>query len=210
MFRSVSPSSPTRRLRSRSAALALAVSAAALVPATASATDAKPVTPVPSLELTRYLGDWKQIAAIPQWYEAACQSNVTANYKPTSDGGVAVANRCNGPFGAQILSKGKARVLDKTTGAKLQVSFVNAFGNWFYPDAKPNYIVAGLGANYDWAVVGDPDRSSGFVLSRTASLTTEQKTAALAVLDANGYDACKLKVTKQTGGATKVVPFCQL
>lgn len=178
-------------------------------PASASAaTDPKPVRPVPSLDVQRYLGDWKQVAAIPQWFEALCQSDVTANYKLTADKAVAVTNVCRGPYGSKIVSKGKARVLDKTTNAQLQVSFLNAFGQWFYLDAKPNYVVVGLGADYDWAVVGDPSRSSAFVLSRTATLTAEQRTGVLAALDATGFDACKLKVTRQTGGATAVKPLC--
>lgn len=187
--------------------MGVAAAAALVAPATAAAT---PVTPIPSLDTQRYLGDWKQIAAIPQWYETLCVKDVSANYKLFSDGAVNVTNRCKGPFESNIVSKGKARILDKTTNAQLQVSFVNAFGQWFYPDAKPNYVVAGIGADYDWAVVADPDRSSGFVLSRTATLTADQKAQALAVLEANGYDACKLKTTRQTGGITTVKPFCQI
>ncbi len=182
---------------------------ALLAPATAAATDPKPVVPVPSLDPARYLGEWKQVAAIPQWFEALCVSDVMATYRDLGPDAVSVSNRCKGPFGSAIVTKGKARILDKTTNAQLQVSFANFFGQWYYPDNKPNYVVVGLGASYDWAVVGDPDRTSAFVLSRTPTLTAEQRTAALAALDATGFDACKLKTTKQTGGATSVKPFCQ-
>ncbi|RHA43168.1 hypothetical protein D1825_06230 [Cellulomonas rhizosphaerae] len=66
----------------------------------------------------------------------------------------------------------------------------------------------GLGAQYDWAVVGDPNRSSGFVLSRTPALTAAQLADVRATLAANGYDACDLKLTKQDGGGSSRAPLC--
>ncbi|MDO9356270.1 MAG: lipocalin family protein [Solirubrobacteraceae bacterium] len=213
---STSTPSSTRPLRASSKQrrarrlLVAALGASALAPAAASAaTDPAPIVPVPSVDVQRYLGDWKQVAAIPQWFEALCERDVTANYVLRPDGAVGVKNVCKGPFGASIVANGRARILDKTTNSQLQVSFAQAFGQWFYPNSTPNYVIVGLGANYDWAVVGSPERSSAFVLSRTATLTPAQRSAVLSTLSTNGFDACKLKTTKQTGGATAATPFCQ-
>jgi apolipoprotein D and lipocalin family protein len=191
--------------RIRAFAVVLGLSATALAPAAASA---HAVTPVPKLEVSKYLGTWRQIAAKPQWFEAACLSDVYANYTLNADGSVRVKNTCAGPYGSKVTTIGRARVLDPVTSAQLQVSFLNFGTGWVYPDRTPNYIVFGLGDAYDWAVVGDPARSSAFILSRTATLTADQRAKVVAALTENGYDPCRLKVTPQQGGATKAVSLC--
>lgn len=180
------------------------LAATAALPATAMA---GPVTPVPSLDVQKYLGRWQQIAAIPQWYEALCERNVNANYTLNADGTVGVLNRCSGPFNAPITIQGRARVLDQTTKAQLQVSFAGFGNSFYYPNTDPNYIVMGLGSGYRWAVVGDPQRTSGFVLARTGSITASEKTSILSVLTANGFDPSKLQTTRQVGGLQVVQPF---
>ena len=168
---------------------------------------AAPVTPVPSVDLQQYLGRWNQIAAIPAWYEAACQRNVTATYSLNDDGTIRVANRCFNALG-QVSSTGRARVLDHTTNAQLQVAFFQLAGQWAYIGTTPNYVIMGLDPGYRWAVVGDPMHQSAFVLSRTPALTAAQTTEIQATLMTNGYDPCRLKVTPQSGGLTKAVDFC--
>lgn len=185
--------------------VAAAVVAAAVVAPSASAA----VEPVPSLDLTRYVGEWRQIASIPQWFEALCVSNTVANYSANADGTVRVSNRCVGPGGANIATRGRARVVDPQTNAQLQVTFVQGFGGgWSYPGTRPNYIVMGLGDAYDWAVVGDPDRTSAFVLARGPSLPAAGLQTVRDVLTANGFDACKLRTTVQRGGLQRVVSLC--
>lgn len=177
----------------------------------ATAAERPPVKPIPQLDVQRYLGEWRQIASLPQWFEALCLSDTVANYSRNDDGTVRVSNRCTGPFNSNIVTRGRARILDTTTNAQLQVTFVAlGGGNWFYAGDQPNYIVAGIGADYDWAVVADPDRTSAFVLSRTPTLSTEQREAVLATLRGNGFDPCRLRVSKQRGGAQKVISLCAL
>jgi apolipoprotein D and lipocalin family protein len=168
---------------------------------------AAPVKPVPSVNLQSYLGSWKQIAAIPAWYEAACVSNVTATYSLNPDGTIRVANRCFNPLG-QVTSTGRARVLDHVTNGQLQVAFFQLAGQWAYIGTAPNYVIMGLDPSYGWAVVGDPQHQSAFVLSRAAALTAAQTSQVQSILVANGYDPCRLKVTPQSGGLHTAVDFC--
>ncbi|MBJ7472579.1 MAG: lipocalin family protein [Solirubrobacteraceae bacterium] len=197
----------SRRLSSILSAVAIATG----LGAAASPAGATAVTPIPSLDTQRYTGEWRQIASLPQWFEAFCISDTVASYALNDDGTVRVSNRCVGPFGANIVTRGRARILDPVTNAQLQVTFVpNGSGGWSYPSNEPNYIVIGIGAAYDWAVVGDPQRTSAFVLSRTPALSAAQRTSVRQVLDANGFDPCKLKTTRQRGGIQKVVGFCQV
>lgn len=191
----------------RRAALLVALGASVLAPATASA---GPVTPVPSVDIQRYLGQWREIASIPQWFNVLCARDTTATYALNSDGTVNVVNRCASPINTTITARGRARVLDTQTNAQLQVTFVNAFGQWFYPGpAEPNYVIIGLSPDYRWAVVGDPQRTSAFILSRAAALTPAERSTVLGILSANGFDACQLQVTRQTGGLQTRQPYCQ-
>lgn len=163
--------------------------------------------PVPSLELPRYLGTWYQIASVPQWFEAFCERNTTANYSLNADGTVRVANRCGTPWGSAITAQGNAKLADPVTGAQLKVSFNRTPWGWLYT-SQPNYIVVGLGADYDWAVVTDANRTSGFVLSRTVTLTEPQRAGVLASLTQAGINPCRLQIQRQRGGATQAGRFC--
>lgn len=172
-----------------------------VAPAAASAAPA----PVPSFDVERYQGQWFQIAAIPQWYQAFCARNTTANYTLQTNGTVGVVNRCTTPWGSGTTAYGNARVKSE---AQLQVSFNRLpWGGWAYP-SDPNYIVVGLGEDYDWAVTTDSARASGFVLSRTATITDEQRAAALGALREAGINPCRLRVEPQRGGATTGGRFC--
>lgn len=189
------------------AAVALAVGTLAAPASAATATPAS-VRPVASLDLNRYLGTWYQVADIPQFYEAFCVKDVTARYSLNADGTVKVDNRCAGPLGLPIRTVGAARVLDRVTNAALQVTFLTVFGHPVWPDRKPNYVVIGIASDYSWAVVGSPDRSTAYILSRTPSLGATKLGKAKAALTRNGYDPCSLTVTRQTGGAKASGPLC--
>jgi len=59
-------------------------------------------------------------------------------------------------------AKGKAKVVDENSGAKLKVTFF-----WsFYGD----YWIIDLGKDYDYAVVGTPNRKHLWILSRTPKM----------------------------------------
>jgi apolipoprotein D and lipocalin family protein len=47
--------------------------------------------------------------------------------------------------------------------------------------------VIGLDANYEWAIVGTPDRKYGWVLARTPSLDENTMETIRAIVEHNGY-----------------------
>lgn len=175
--------------------------------ATAAASTSTPVKPVASVQLSRYVGRWYQIAAIPQIFELQCARDVTAVYTANSDGTVGVNNTCATWWGSSSQVLGTARVENAPANSVLTVSFVNLFGQQLY-FGGPNYEIIGLDANYGWAVVVSPDRSSAFVLSRTPALNAAATKAVKATITGNGIDACTLMTTPQTGGIATSVKFC--
>ncbi|SCG58482.1 lipocalin family protein [Micromonospora humi] len=190
------------------AALTAATVLGAAAPARAASTsvDTGPLRPVADVDVDRYVGDWYQVAAIPQWFEIQCFKNVKARYDVQPDGTIGVRNTCRTIVGTTSTVTGRARSENPPADSALTVSFVKLGGRWIYLGG-PNYVVIGLDPDYRWAVVGDPDRSSGFVLSREPALDAQQLADVRATLTDNGYDLCDFRTTRQDGGA-KAGAFC--
>ncbi|WP_428951098.1 lipocalin family protein [Streptomyces sp. cg35] len=190
------------------AVVALAGTAAlAATPAMAATQDQSEPAPVASVDVARYTGKWYQVAAVPAPYEAQCLKNSTARYALTEAGTVSVKNSCTSYFGLTSSVKGDAKPLD-TSGARLNVSFLGLNGRYAHGQ-DANYIVVGLDTHYQWAVVTDSKRRSGFVLSRTPRLGAEQTHAAQTALRGAGVDPCTVAYTPQDGGNTTTSPFCK-
>lgn len=123
-----------------------------------------PVTVVPKVDLALYGGKWYEIARYPNRFQRGC-AGATAEYTLAPDGkSVEVVNRCveEGPGGKERSVRGKARVVDPETNAKLSVTF-------FWPFSGDYWILA-LGPGYEYAVVGTPDRKYLWFLARTPTV----------------------------------------
>ena len=145
----------------------------------------QPATPV---ELSRYLGHWYELARYEQGFQKDCDG-VTADYALRDDGKVEVVNTCRKPDGSVKQAKGKAKVVDTATGAKLKVSF---FGP-FYGD----YWVLDHADDYGWAIVGEGSGRYLWLLSREENPGAAKLDALIARAKAMGYDTSMLRVTKQ-------------
>ncbi|USX53974.1 lipocalin family protein [Lentzea sp. HUAS12] len=190
------------------AAAAAVVLGFSLVPAQASAeTTGGEVRPVRSVDLERYQGRWVQVAAIPQPFQAQCARNDGARYTLLPDGQVQVVNSCTRADGTTTSLEGRARQESPDSTSRLQVSFVKIGDTWNF-DRPGTYWVIGLDRDYRWAVVGAPDRRSGFVLSRTATPSKKDIAGMATALLRNGYDLCAFKITAQDGGAPESVSLC--
>ncbi|MFF0542215.1 lipocalin family protein [Nocardia thailandica] len=194
---------PSLALRLLPAACA-AVAAAAVIPATAAAA---PPAPVPSLQLDRYLGVWHQLAAVPAPFSLACAGDTTATYTLDASGDVGVYNRCRTWSGGTDEIRGTATVTDPVTNAQLHVSFPGVPGQ-DQRTGDPNYIVTALGPDYSWAVVTDPSRLSGFVLSRTPAVDDSTWNDIDAAIVAAGQNPCVYLTTPTAGGRADLTPLC--
>lgn len=145
-----------------------------------------PLDVVEQVDLERYAGTWYEIAKYPTWFQAGCTGAI-AEYTPLADGTIRVVNTCE-PIdgGPQDRIEGVARVADPTTNAKLTVQFPGS------PFPAP-YWVLELGADYEYAVVGEPSRSFFWILSRTPTLDEATYQGILDRLPAKGYDPTRLE-----------------
>lgn len=149
-----------------------------------------PLETVPHVDLARYMGTWYDIASFPQRFQKGC-TGTTAAYTLRADGTVEVLNRCarNSLDGKVTVAKGRAKVVDRTTNARLKVSFFWPFWG--------DYWVIDLGKDYEYAVVGHPNRKYLWILSRTPTMAPEVYEGILERLERQHYDTARLVRTPQ-------------
>lgn len=148
---------------------------------------------VPQVNLSRYAGTWYEIARLPNRFQDQCVGNVTADYRQLGDGNIEVINRCLDNKGLMDEAHGVARVVNPSTNAELEVSFVSLFGwNLFWGD----YWILGLGNDYEYAVVGMPSRKYAWVLARSTQISPAVWSQVQQTLVQAGYDPGQLVTTR--------------
>lgn len=149
-----------------------------------------PLQVVPSVDLKRYIGTWYEIARFPNSFQEGCVGT-SAIYTLREDGKINVLNQCRrGTLNGEISSaKGTAWVVDEKTNAKLKVSF-------FWPFSG-HYWIIDLGENYEYAVVGHPDRKYLWILSRSLEMDEELYNRIIERLKLQLYDTSRLMKTLQ-------------
>jgi apolipoprotein D and lipocalin family protein len=143
---------------------------------------------VPRVELERYIGTWYEIARYPNRFQKDCFAT-TATYDLLDNGQIRVINRCRkgSPDGPEKVTSGKAWVVDPATNARIKVQF-------FWPFSGDYWIIQ-LGERYEYAVVGHPDRTCLWILSRTPRMDPELYARVLDRLRLQGYDPGRLIVS---------------
>ena len=149
-----------------------------------------PLDVVDDVDLARYAGKWYEIASYPTPFQAGCTAT-TAEYTLRDDGRVMVVNTCRGGSldGPVRRIQGSARVADASTNAKLKVSF--------FPPFEGDYWIIELGEDYEYAVVGVPNRAFLWILSRTPTLDEAVYQSILERLPEKEYDPALLVRTLQ-------------
>ena len=120
-----------------------------------------PLPTVETVDLSRYLGDWYEVALIPNQFQKDCVSDTRANYSLQGED-IRVHNRCRRADGKIKEADGIAKLVQGSGNAKLRVSFFRPF----YGD----YWILALDSDYQWVLVGEPGRKYGWILSRSPTL----------------------------------------
>lgn len=160
-------------------------------PVRAPASSAAPLEPIASLDLSRYMGRWYELARYPNRFQQQCTGAATAQYSLLPTGTVQVVNQCPQPGGKVDEAIGEARRVGPDGSPTLQVRFAPAWLS-FLPQVWGNYWVVELDAAYTLAVVSEPRREFLWVLSREPSLPAAQWTALNARLQALGFEPARL------------------
>lgn len=140
-----------------------------------------PLQTVAHVDLSRYFGTWFEIANFPQSFQRGCTAT-TATYTLRADGDIDVLNRCRkgSVDGEEKSALGRARVVDRSTNAKLEVSFFRPFWG--------DYWIIDLSDDYSYAVVGHPGRDYLWILARNPKMAEATYQSIITRLRAQGYE----------------------
>jgi len=161
-----------------------------------------PLRVVPDVDYARYAGTWFEIARLPFRFQEDCAGDVTATYAPRPDGRITVTNRCRQPNGRMKEAEGVARRVQGRPPSVLEVRFAPAFLG-FLPMVWGDYQVIALGEDYDYAVVGTPDRAYLWILSRTPHMETNTYDAVVAEAKSQGFNVSALMKTRHSSTAPR-------
>ncbi|MGK9475222.1 lipocalin family protein [Melioribacter sp. OK-6-Me] len=145
----------------------------------------KQLKTVDHVDINKYAGLWYEIAKIQNKFQDDCIKGTTALYTITEDGKIKVVNSCIDKEGELDKVEGVARIVDKKTNSKLEVSFFSILG---WRPVWGDYWIIGLDKDYKWAIVGTPSRKYGWILSRTPELENKVMEQIFSILKQNGYN----------------------
>jgi len=157
---------------------------------------ANPAT-VASVDLSRYAGQWYEIARLPMYFQRNCAADVTATYKPNADSdSITVVNKCMSSSGKEIVANGEAVPAD-ASGSKLKVTFLPSWLRWA-PFGKADYWVLALDDDYKTALVGTPNKKYLWLLSRSPSMDSETYQTYRKIAQNQGYNLADFTLTTLT------------
>jgi apolipoprotein D and lipocalin family protein len=153
-----------------------------------------PLPTVESVDINRYLGKWYEISRFDQSFQRGCTAT-EANYSLRSDGDIKVLNRCrlDSQDGELKESIGRAWVKDKKTNSKLKVQFFLKNFKFFLFAGK--YWIIDLDENYQYVMVGAPNRKYLWILSRQTTLAPETYNRLVEKAENLGFDTNQLLKT---------------
>ena len=186
-------SAPFQPVKRAASMLGVLVMAAGCATSTTERLRLPPLQTVAHVDLSRYLGTWYEIANFPQSFQRGCTAT-TATYTLRADGDIDVLNRCrkDSVDGKEKSALGRARVVDRATNAKLEVSFFRPFWG--------DYWIIDLSDDYSYAVVGHPGRDYLWILARTPTMDEATYQSIVTRLQAQGYETFRLVRTVQVAG----------
>ncbi|MEJ5262632.1 MAG: lipocalin family protein [Ignavibacterium sp.] len=154
----------------------------------------QPLKTVDYVDIKKYIGLWYEIAKIPNRFQSQCVKGTTAKYSLKENGEIEVINSCIDEDGETNKTEGIARIVDKKSNAKLEVSFLSILG---WRPIWGDYWIIGLDENYQWAIVGTPSRKYGWILCRTPKLDQSTLDKIFSILKDQGYNPKDFEFSKQ-------------
>lgn len=163
------------------------------LPASAAGDDG-PLATIPSLDVSRYLGRWYEIAKYPNRFQKKCVGDTTADYRLQPNGNLQVINRCRLEDGQSDEAVGTARQIGDRSSPKLEVRFAPAWLS-FIPAVWGDYWVIDLDPGYQLAAISEPKRQYLWILSRSPNVSQDRYDKLLQRLRDKGFDTRKLEMT---------------
>jgi apolipoprotein D and lipocalin family protein len=163
----------------------------AVVLAMAPAHAQQPLATVDTVDISRYVGVWHEIARLPNSMQASCATDVTTSFMRRGMRTFDVETRCRRADGSEETDVGIARIQDTTTNAKMEIRFLPLAVAW-WPFAWSDYWILDLAPDYSHALIGVPARDAMWILARRPELDSAVYQRLVAKARALGFDVGKL------------------
>ncbi|HCA52667.1 MAG TPA: hypothetical protein DEP24_07095, partial [Mycobacterium sp.] len=135
----------------------------------------------PPVDLNEYAGKWYEQGSVRMFFSIGLV-NTTATYTPLPDGNVKVENfgQYFGPNGPAVTIEGAAAPVN-AFNTRLNVGFGGLFGPAEPNTDEPgNYWILDYAPDYTWAIVGDPNGTAGYILTREQEISDTEYNALVA------------------------------
>jgi len=159
---------------------------------------AAPLVTMPRVDLSRYAGHWYEVARLPAVFEHHCAGQPTATYRPLAHAvqgaTIEVINQCPAPNGSITEARGLARLVPGSGGARLKVILLPDWLQWLgvFPFVWADYWILHVDEHYSEALVGNPNRTHLWVLSRKPKPSPERIQALIERARQQGFAVDKL------------------
>ena len=134
----------------------------------ACATTSRELPTQSGVSLERYAGTWYEQARLPNRFQKDCAGDVRADYTLNADGTIQVVNQCRKEDGSTQRAEGIGRLAERgplADPSRLEVRFAPDWVSWV-PMVWGDYWIIRLEGDYEYSLVGTPDRKYLWVLTR--------------------------------------------
>lgn len=152
---------------------------------------------VVKLDYLRYEGRYYEIARLYNRRERNCGSDVIVTFIRRIDADVSFVNQCIEKNTSWIMDIG--RLVTTGSDQKPGELWFRADGIGWAPWFNGTYRLIELSGDFSYAMLGDPDGSRLWILSRTRQMDEQTYQRLVARAAERGYDTSKLIRTLQTG-----------
>lgn len=149
------------------------------------------IKPVPQVDISKFMGDWYVIAAIPTLIETQAY-NAIEHYKLNADGTIATTfTYYKGGFDGPLKTYHPKGFVQPNTGNAI-------WGMQFIWPIKADYRIAYLDQNYQRTVIARNARDYVWIMARTPMIAASEYNEMVRFIQTLGYDTTKIRKVPQT------------
>ena len=148
------------------------------------------------INLSKYLGLWHEQARLPTFFQKNCDSS-SAFYSLNDDGSIKVLNSCYRLDGSSNYIEGEAKISDTDLNSRsliVSFNFITSLINFF---KGVNYYIYFVDESYNYAIVGTPQKSMLWLLTREQIITKESLDKLVKIAKDYGFDTSEIIYDKR-------------
>lgn len=151
------------------------------------------------VDLQAYAGTWYEQARLPNRFQADCVGDVQAEYTLQPDNRIDVTNQCRTADGTTKIAHAEGRLskaADPRDPAQLEVRFAPDWTAWL-PMVWGDYWIMRVEGDYEYSLVGTPDRNYLWVLARDKQADPATVQRLLDYAETQGFETTDVIMTNQ-------------